>query len=114
MTRTTSIATMPMGWRIGRALTRPQRFSDLMAIISHTAALTLVLKKLVNDGLARKRNDCLYELTSAGQVWIECATPLLQWVDAHPRNKPVPQPVHDPVSGWRSDITSGDMTKCLD
>jgi DNA-binding HxlR family transcriptional regulator len=87
MTRTTSIATMPRGWRIGRALMRPQRFTDLLALLGHTDALNRVLRKMVADGLAVKRNDGLYALTSDGAAWIECATPLLRWLDQHPRNR---------------------------
>src|SRR2546430_15469712 len=88
MNRTTSIATLPHGWRIGYALRRPQRFTDLMQIISHTALLDRVLKKLLADGLAAKGSDGLYRLTAPGEVWIEAATPLMKWVDAHPRNAP--------------------------
>jgi hypothetical protein len=91
MTRTTSIWTTPRAWRVGRALTQPQRFTDLLALFNHTDALARVLRKSVADGLAMKRNDGLYALTSDGAAWIECATPLLRWLDQHPRNKPAPQ-----------------------
>jgi DNA-binding HxlR family transcriptional regulator len=100
MSRTSSIATMRRGWEVGRALmAQPQRFSDLMLIISHTAALSRVLKKLTRDGLARKRGgDGWYQLTLAGQIWIQAALPLLQWTEQNPRNA-TPRPLrgNDPV-----------------
>jgi DNA-binding HxlR family transcriptional regulator len=91
MSRTSSAATMPKGWQIGRALMKPARFTDLLAIIDHTDALNRVLRKLVADGLATKRNDGLYQLTAPGHRWIEAAMPLLEWVERHPRNAP-PRP----------------------
>lgn len=82
---------------IGRALMRPQRFTDLMQIISHTDPLTRVLRKLVGDGLARKRNDGKYELTPLGRAWVHAALPLLEWVSAHPRNAQSRPRSNDPV-----------------
>jgi hypothetical protein len=64
--------------------------------------LNRTLKKLVADNLVRQLNDKRYVLTSAGQIWIACATPLLQWVEANPRNAPPPQRSvvgNDPVGG---------------
>jgi DNA-binding HxlR family transcriptional regulator len=96
MTRSTSIATLPRGWRIGRALMRPTRFSDMLPIVGHTDALSRVLGKLVADGLAEKTNLGLYRLTAAGYAWIESAMPLLTWVENHPRNAPARG--NDPVT----------------
>lgn len=92
MTRTTSI-----GWRIGHALREPTRFTDLMAIISHTDKLSRVLRKLVADGLARQHNDRRYELTQVGRAWIAAAEPLLRWCEQHPRNHPPMRRGNDPV-----------------
>jgi DNA-binding HxlR family transcriptional regulator len=85
--------------RIGRELARgPQRFSDLLATIEHCDALNRVLRKLLSDGLAMKRNDGLYTLSPLGRQWIDAALPLLSWTEAHPRNPQPPRSTgNDPV-----------------
>ena len=100
MIRTTSIAVNPRGWGIARALTRATRFTDLLPLAgNHTAALDRALRKLVGDGLAEKDNLGFYRLTTAGHVWLQALLPLLEWVEAHPRNAALP--ANDPVGGQR-------------
>ena len=99
-TRTSSIAVMPKGWRVGRALLKPQRFTDLLPLMNHHCdVLARVLRKLQNDGLARKRGgDGWYELTVTGRQWIQAAMPLLEWSDLNPRDVTPRKPRgNDPV-----------------
>jgi DNA-binding HxlR family transcriptional regulator len=102
--RSSSISTQMKGWVLGRALTKPARFSDLLHVISHTGVLDRCLKKMVADSLVTKDNAGLYLLTAKGIAWREAMLPLLKWTDANRRHQPVQHVGNDPVGGRRDAV----------
>jgi DNA-binding HxlR family transcriptional regulator len=104
--RTTSICEQRRAWMIGRAMMNGERrFIDFLKLVPHSDALCRVMRKLVNDDLARQHNDRTYELTEQGRTWIAAALPLLSWTEAHKRNaQPMPQVRgNDPVGARRDE-----------